>query len=75
MIIFTMIFVYFSSISQVFPVGICLFLLKLLKNYPSQQIDHFPHLRIHFLCISVPKYQQFVTSAHINNSPNVWITF
>ena len=55
----------------VFPVEICSFgiiLLKLLQNYPSQYIDHLPHLRIHFLCISVPKYQQFVTSAHINNS-------
>ena len=30
---------------------------------------HLPHLRIHSLYRYVPKDQQFVTSAYINNSP------
>ena len=25
-----------------------------MGDYPSQWIDQFPHLRIHFLCISGP---------------------
>ena len=48
-------------------------LLKLLQNYPLKWIDQFPHLRILFLCISVPKDQQFVTFVDINNSPIVGI--
>ena len=71
------IFMYFSCISDrnlLKSVHLALFLLKLLQNYPLQCIDHFSHLRIHFLCISVPKDQQLITSAHINNSPIEGIT-
>ena len=62
--------VYFSCISD----RNWFILHKFHRNYPSQYIDHLPHLRIYSLYRYVPKDQQFITSAHINDSPIEGIT-
>ena len=47
---------------------------KFHSNYPSQYIDHLPHLRIHSLYRYVLKDQQFITCALNHNSPIEGIT-
>ena len=60
--------------SHVFLIEICgnwfiwHYFIKITSGLPFAKDRSFPHLRIHSLYRYVPKDQQFVTSAHINNS-------